>query len=226
MTQEPFGYLLFDIDGTLLTAKGSGRKAIENAVSTITCTEWTSSSIRLHGNTDQAVFEEIHNSIRNLLTDDINTDDLRDMYFEKLQNEFESENICIPLSGVPAFLERASSHWNLFLLTGNFRTSAFMKLEKADISRWFTDGGFGDDAFSRTEILDNFIRVRGIEKSRCILIGDTPWDAEAANDCNIPCIGLVSDYFSFHDLESCGFTLVYDCINSITNESLRGLIKK
>lgn len=224
MTQEPFGFLLFDIDGTLLTAAGAGRKSIEEAVATVISTPWDSSSIRLHGNTDMSVFQQILEILQENFQCVETMDTLINYYFHRLEFNLKKNNCSTLYPGVFELLTQLHTSWNLSLLTGNFRKSAFIKLKACGIEHFFKDGGFADDGFSRTDILSSYLKKQSIPPGKAILIGDTPWDAQAALNCGIKCIGVSNGRFSHGELLNSGFSLVCETMNDLSPKSIKELL--
>ncbi|MBU1221204.1 HAD hydrolase-like protein [Myxococcota bacterium] len=224
MTQEPFGFLLFDIDGTLLTAGGAGRKSIEEAVTAVISAPWDSSSIRLHGNTDRSVFQEISQVLPESLQCVKTMDTLINHYFQRLDFNLVNSNCAMLYPGVFELLEQIHAIWNISLLTGNFRKSAFIKLRACGIDHFFEDGGFADDGFSRTDILASYIKKRSIPPGKAILIGDTPWDAQAALNCGIKSIGVSNGRFSIGELSDSGFNLVFETMMDLSVKLIEELL--
>lgn len=93
------------------------------------------------------------------------------------------------LPGVRQALEVISTNprYHSALLSGNFETTAWYKVNLVDVSHYFTvPGAFGDEAYERSELLP--IAARRIsshlgmelQPSQFIIIGDTPDDIACA----------------------------------------------
>lgn len=94
------------------------------------------------------------------------------------------------------------------LCTGNFRRIALLKLEKANLTKYFSPyviGGFGNNCESRTDILieshRNAEKVYGIKFDRFIHIGDSPADIEAANNIGTTSILVKTTPYDFQPSE-------------------------
>jgi phosphoglycolate phosphatase len=84
----------------------------------------------------------------------------------------------------------------LGLETGNLEPSAYMKLKRGDIARYFQFGGFGSDSEDRTELV-----LTAIQRSRkhnggtitgenIFIIGDSPHDIIAGKNCGANTIAV------------------------------------
>jgi len=82
-----------------------------------------------------------------------NIEELKNRYFEHLRtNIYDSSSVLLP--GVEELLVRLSDSDSVMvgLLTGNFRESARIKLDRFNLNRFFTFGVFGDDAAYRNDM--------------------------------------------------------------------------
>lgn len=180
--------VLFDIDGTLLKCFGAGKKSLIEACMEVFGTVGTMHAVDFQGKTDPLILLESL-AIMGFREEDIhrNIEELKSRYFHHLKtNMFDSSSVLLP--GVEDLLGRLSDHDGVLLglLTGNFRESARIKLDRFDLNRFFTFGVFGDDASYRNDmprlardiIRDSFnvdIPFRDI-----VIIGDTMHDIACA----------------------------------------------
>ena len=87
--------------------------------------------------------------------------------------------------------------------TGNFRRSAFVKLDYYGVGGHFLDGGFGDDSPDRPSLL-----AAGLERMRrhaapdvgCVVIGDTVHDITAARAIDARVIAVETGFAEPQDL--------------------------
>ena len=103
--------------------------------------------------------------------------------------------------GVPEALARLGGRPDDFrfsLVTGNFERIARLKLARAGIGDWFPEGqgGFGSDAEDR-ELLPPIARARagGWERSRTVVIGDTPRDIACARADGLRVVAVATGPF-------------------------------
>jgi phosphoglycolate phosphatase-like HAD superfamily hydrolase len=87
-----------------------------------------------------------------------------------------------------------------------------LKLERADLNRYFKFGGFGSDSEDRTELVRAAARKasdkNGISfaPSNIFVIGDTPLDIDAGNRAGYKTVGVGTGSYSVGDLLSSGAT--------------------
>lgn len=204
--------LLFDIDGTLVTTGGVGRRALERAFDARYGRRDVFKGVRFDGMTDRAIArmglvsigveptaEEIDAALADylhVLEDEVrNADDTKYRLHPGMR------------AAVEAGLGRGCA---VGLGTGNLKVGARIKLQRVAIHDLFAFGGFGCDHEVRHEL----IRVgaqRGAERlgvplteCRVVVIGDTPKDVAAAHAIGAECIGVGTGSFGPAELIACG----------------------
>jgi phosphoglycolate phosphatase-like HAD superfamily hydrolase len=115
------------------------------------------------------------------------------------------------LDGVNELLPRLlDDGYLLGIVTGNLEAAAHIKLHRAKLNRFFSFGGYGSDATDRGELtkiaLARASLVYGAElaPSQCLVVGDTPTDAEGAHAAGIRCVGVASHKFDAGQLTAGG----------------------
>lgn len=210
--------LLFDIDGTLVTTGGVGRRAVDRAFERAHGRADACSLIRFDGMTDRSITRLGLEAIGVSPTDQA-IDQLLDIYLGELEAELKlstPEQYRVHV-GVPEALSAASARgMALGLGTGNLEHGARLKLEHVGLYRHFSFGGFGSDHELRVEL----IRVgaeRGAQKlgkpvsaCRVVVIGDTPKDVDAARGIGAESIGVGTASFSAQQLLEHGATYAFD----------------
>ncbi|HEU0032182.1 MAG TPA: HAD family hydrolase [Kofleriaceae bacterium] len=177
---------LFDIDGTLLHAHGSGREAFDAVFAEQHAVANASAGIRYGGKTDPAIVDEIFRARlgRPATGDEIAA--FLDAYIPRLSALLARHGVEV-LAGVVDALEQLSAHETVVIgvATGNIRRGADAKLAAAKLAPWFSFGGYGCDSHVRAELV-----ARGIERARerchvdeVIVVGDTIHDIAAARAC-------------------------------------------
>lgn len=180
----PRHLLLFDIDGTLLYTGGAGRIAFERAFETLFGVQKAWGPTRADGKTDPILIQEV--ACRTLgreltLSEQQEIAKLYQCYFEE---EIEQSERFRLLPGVPEILEALSrdARFLLGLATGNFKTTAYLKLKKGRLDRHFSFGGFGCDSKERFQLVAkameraNHIAQKTFLPARVTVIGDTVQD--------------------------------------------------
>lgn len=204
--------LLFDIDGTLVTSGGAGRRALERAFERIHG-QAGAFPFRLDGMTDRAIVRQ-GLSGRGLPARAEDIDALLSLYVEELEREVAATDD--RSYRVHAGMERAVDEarrragFAVGLGTGNIREGARVKLTRVGLYQHFTFGGFGCDHEDRVDLVRCGAR-RGadrlgiaVERCRVVVIGDTPKDVAAAKGIGAECIGVGTGRFSPAELLGCG----------------------
>jgi phosphoglycolate phosphatase-like HAD superfamily hydrolase len=212
--------LLFDVDGTLVTTDGVGRRAIEEAFE------------RRHGRRDVVSFSFAGMTDKAIVRDGLLSLGKRFACETELQAEMdatlafylrvlEEEAAAAPTGGIRVHdgiiraldLAEAGPEVALGLGTGNLREGARIKLGHAGIYHRFTFGGFGDDSIDRSEILASGAR-RGaaqlgkpLQACRVVVVGDTPRDIAAAEAIGAACVAVATGMHSVAELEAHAPTL-------------------
>jgi HAD superfamily hydrolase (TIGR01509 family) len=66
-----------------------------------------------------------------------------------------------------------------------------------------------DRAKPAPDIVEEALEVTGTPRERCVMVGDTVWDAVAAQRAGVPCIGLLTGGIAEQQLRAAGVTAVY-----------------
>lgn len=178
---------LFDIDGTLLHAAGSGRAAFDAVFSEQHGVERASEGIRYGGKTDPAIIEELYVARLGRPPTDAEVAAFLEAYLPLLRRLLANGAGVTVLAGVTEALAYLKAWPGVVLgvATGNVRAGADAKLEAAGLSPWFELGGYGSDSRVRAELV-----ARAIERGRArgpvrevVVVGDTIHDIAAARAC-------------------------------------------
>lgn len=177
---------LFDIDGTLLHAHGSGRGAFDSVFETLHGIAAASEGIRYGGKTDPALIAEIYQARLGRAPSADETRAFLAAYLPLLHARLAVQGVEV-LGGVVATLEllAAKQDVTLAVATGNVREGAEAKLSAGKLAHWFAFGGYGCDSHVRAELV-----ARAIERGRelrpvteVVVVGDTIHDIAAARAC-------------------------------------------
>ena len=191
MTDPIRHVLLFDIDGTLISTGGAGRRAMDAAFASVHGVADAMAGVVLSGKIDPMIYDEVCRRFR--LAPAMGA--FRETYLEHLAVELprcRDRGAVMPgVAGLLRHLDGAPGVL-LGLLTGNWRDGAYAKLRFYGLDRHFPFGAFGDDAPDRNALPAVAIR-RAAElagpvvtaATRFTVIGDTPRDIECAlgSDC-------------------------------------------
>lgn len=211
--------ILFDIDGTLISAKGAGARALRDALQEVFGTEGATGGVSFAGKTDPQI-------VRELLRDEglgepsiqARLPALWERYLERLPGELQETQLRV-LPGVPELLARietAADTLLLGLLTGNLRDGARLKLDAAGIGfRRFQVGAFGCDHADRAELPAFAIR-RAEEQTRhrftgkqVVIIGDTPNDIACGAHLGVRTVAVATGSYTAEQLAACNPDFVF-----------------
>ncbi len=200
--------LLFDLDGTLVSTGGAGRRAIERAFKERHGSAEPVAAINFAGMTDRAIARAGLEAL-GIASTAAAIKGLLDAYLVCLDAEIAAARRFGVLAGVTALLDAAAERSGIAvgLGTGNIRAGAKRKLDHAGLWWRFTFGGFADDSESRPELI-RIAAERGAEQLRAplrvcrvIVIGDTPLDIDAARQNSFQVLAVATGPISRADLE-------------------------
>jgi phosphoglycolate phosphatase len=206
--------LLYDIDGTLISAAGAGRRALEGAFAA-RFGAGRFLEFPFDGMTDPAIVEaglcaagideaERAAETRSLLAS----------YLVMLRATCAAATDFRVHAGVRAALEAGTGRDGVAvgLGTGNVAEGARLKLGRVGLGELFAFGGFGDDSADRPALLAIGAR-RGaarlgvpVERCRLVVIGDTPRDVAAARAIGAECAAVATGSYGLEELRACGPT--------------------
>jgi phosphoglycolate phosphatase len=211
--------LLFDVDGTLVTTCGAGRRAIERAFE-LRHGSKEILSFSFGGMTDRAIVRTALLALGMASASEVELEREMDatlrFYLEVLVEEVARTQIRIH-DGMERAMDMADARPDvaLGLGTGNVRRGAEIKLGCVGIYHRFSFGGFGDDSIDRPTLLMAGAR-RGAEKlgaaiedCRIVVIGDTPKDIAAAKAIGAESIAVATGMHDVAELKQCDPTWAF-----------------
>jgi phosphoglycolate phosphatase len=210
--------LLFDIDGTLVTTGGVGRRAVERAFERVHGRPDACSLVRFDGMTDRSItrlgLEAIGVEASDERIEHLLAIYLAELRAELLQSTSETYRAHAGVSEV--LLACAKPNVALGLGTGNIALGARLKLEHVGLYHHFGFGGFGSDHELRVELIrigaERGARQLGKASNECrvVVIGDTPKDIDAARGIGAESVGVGTAAFTAQQLLDHGATWAFD----------------
>ncbi|MDB4899269.1 MAG: hypothetical protein JWN53_1077 [Gemmatimonadetes bacterium] len=212
--------VLFDIDGTILSTNGAGRRAVHQALQEV----FGATAIEGHefdGKTDPQIVRELMR-LAGMTAEEVETrlPDAIARYVELLHAELGSEashgsKVYHGVHDLLAALELRDDVL-LGLLTGNVRAGARAKLTAVGIEPdRFKVGAFGSDHADRPELPD-IARRRAeallgipIAGHDVVVIGDTPADMGCGRGIGARAIGVATGRYSVAQLAACDAAAVF-----------------
>lgn len=142
--------VLFDVDGTLLSAGRAARESILAALDHVLGWEGSSEGVDFSGKTDPQILDELVRESVGRERFEAAVGAVLDHYVEELSRRLRPEAVVVK-PGVRDLLDRlaADPRVTLGLLTGNIERGARLKLAPAGLNRYFPFGAFGDDSADR-----------------------------------------------------------------------------
>jgi len=206
--------LLFDIDGTLVSGDGAGRRAFDRACLEILGVggpgRGALDGIKLDGMTDPLILAHVFERHLGRAPGAEESAAVLDRYVALLAPEVAGSKYIVH-DGVPEAMKLCERGHVLGLCTGNLREGARIKLTHGKLWHHFPFGGFGSDAADRAEI----VRI-AMQRGRAAgatgdtwVIGDTPKDVAAAHAAGALALGVATGSFSVDDLRACGADAAY-----------------
>lgn len=211
--QKEQGWIFFDIDGTLLYARGAGRKAFREAFDEALGWDQGVEHINFYGATDLDVFRKIV-----LARGDVPTPEMEAAFFERLACRLDVHLSQTPpevFPNVERIVQELAKKWNLGIVTGNIEATAKSKLKHAGLLDYFNPSGFGCgcDHADRVEIARLALKRAG-NPSPAVLIGDTPKDINAARENGMVSVAVATGGFDAQTLCEAGADYVFDDFRS------------
>lgn len=213
--------ILFDIDGTLLSAQGAPRRAFHTAMEEVYETTGPIATHAFDGKTDPQIAREL---LRAADFDDAlitaRMPALWTAYLRELQAELQvpgHETRVYP--GVRELLARLQARGDEFLLgllTGNIAPGAELKLRSAGLDGIFAFGAFGSDAERREELPPVAVaRARAhsglnFAGKAVVVIGDTPHDVACGRGIGVRAVAVATGRHDAPSLRACGADAVLE----------------
>ena len=208
--------LLFDIDQTLINTGGAGLKALDRACQKLFNLENAMDGISPHGKTDPAIAREI---LRVKLGSDsahngqIGT--VLEAYISFLKDEVRTSPTYKVLPGIASILDELLPRQDVMLglATGNVELGARIKLDRGNLNRYFSFGGFGSDSEDRTQLVRRAAEKAAgkngspIDPANIFVIGDTPLDIDAGKRAGFKTAGVGTGSYSAEQLLASGATI-------------------
>jgi phosphoglycolate phosphatase len=146
--------VLFDIDETMISSDGAGRRAIARVLNQHYGVPEQAMQIIMSGKTDPQILREIFRACDQEAAFDQNTERIFELYLGVLEEEIQQSRYYIIHEGVVELLEALVEEEQAYLglLTGNIERGAKMKLHRFDLLKYFPIGAFGSDSANRLDL--------------------------------------------------------------------------
>jgi phosphoglycolate phosphatase-like HAD superfamily hydrolase len=213
---------LFDIDGTLLLSGGAGMRALEQVFQDRFGLAGAMASVQPGGKTDPLILEEMFAAGLGRPPTAAELDEIIALYLPLLQAEMtDAPNFRIMPSVIETldYLDGLGAAVTVGLATGNVREAARIKLERAGLWPRFAVGGFGCDHRERARLVARAIEracvhrgVDALPPEQVVVVGDTPFDVQAARACGARAVAVATGTASREELRACSPDVLLDTL--------------
>jgi len=167
----------------------------------------TLTGVVLHGSTDPAILREACRQAG--ISADVFEPHIAAIQDRMCRNvaERRHEMDLMLMPGVRETLSHLAQRGALLgVATGNLETIGWIKIEGAGLREWFHFGGFSDHFADRSKLVGDAVRkareLAGSDARVCV-VGDTPFDIQAARANGLPVIAVSTGHSSFDALLEC-----------------------
>lgn len=201
--------VLFDVDGTLLTASGAGKRALDRALREVYGTAGPIDAYDFRGGTDPQIVRDLL-TLAGLDRDAIAAREsaLYRRYEDLLQEEVGDGRGVSVYPGIRKLVEVLVGRADAVvgLLTGNIEAGARIKLRPTGLLPHFRLGAYGSDDGDRTRLpriaagRAEALVGRRFEGPDTVIIGDTPRDIGCARAFGARAIAVATGWHTVQDL--------------------------
>jgi beta-phosphoglucomutase-like phosphatase (HAD superfamily) len=183
--------IIFDLDGTLIDSYDLDEQLYRKAVLLeVPGVKFRKSWYEYYHSTDSGILMEILKEFH--LPVGPYHDSVRQRFGKLVKEHLQSSYNCKPIPGAAALLHKLQKTPNIEIgiATGGWRHTAKMKLEAAGLPLLEVPMSSGDDAHSRSEIMQICASRMGSSIAKFIYVGDAEWDLNAADELGWKFIGV------------------------------------
>jgi len=201
--------VLFDIDGTLITSRGAGRRAMRTALERVFGAAGGIDQYDLRGRTDARIVHDVMGAlgweparVKERL------DDFFEAYLGGLTSEIGDGRHVVTLPGVSAVVARLAQSPDalLGLVTGNIEEGARIKLLPTGLWPHFRVGAYGSDHVDRRRLPSLAARRAQalvgypFAATDVVVIGDTPHDIDCARAFGAVAVAVTTGQYTRAEL--------------------------
>jgi phosphoglycolate phosphatase-like HAD superfamily hydrolase len=204
--------VLFDIDGTLLTASGAGRNAMARAFTDVYGTPGPIETYDFRGKTDLVILRDLM-AAAGLAPAAVSAGQAAffDRYLEHLARDLGDGSRVKLYPGVARLVETLARDPRCVvgLLTGNVEGGARLKLQPTGLWPHFRLGAYGSDDADRTRLpavaaaRATALVGRPFQGRDLVVLGDTPLDVGCARAFGAAAIAVATGWHAVDDLAAC-----------------------
>ena len=215
---------LFDIDGTLLSARGLGRAALQRALEQVFGTAGAIDGYDFRGKTDPRIVDDLMGGAGvSRETIAARTAACFDAYVRELEALLGDGSGVRVMPGIRPLVEALAGRADAVvgLLTGNIEAGARLKLRPTGLLPRFRVGAFGSDDPDRRRLpVVARARARALVDhdfpfDRLTIIGDTPHDVDCARACGAVAVAVATGQYPVEELAASAPDLLFDDFSDV-----------
>jgi phosphoglycolate phosphatase len=216
---------LFDIDGTLVSARGAGRIALTSALVKTFGTAGAVDTYDFRGRTDQRIVLDLMQAAGVPERDiQVRLDTCFDAYVRELDTLVGDGERVQVMPGIAEVVRALAARDDALvgLLTGNIEPGARVKLRSTGLWPLFRVGAFGSDDIDRRRLpavaceRARALLGHDIPFERVVIIGDTPLDVDCARACGAVAVAVATGHHPAHELSACAPDLLFTDFSDVT----------
>jgi phosphoglycolate phosphatase-like HAD superfamily hydrolase len=215
---------LFDIDGTLVTARGAGRAALQAALEQTYGTAGDIERYDFRGKTDPRIVLDLMRGAG--LPDEAIEARMAacfTAYVGELERHIGDGSRVSVLPGIADVVRALAARRDALvgLLTGNIEAGARVKLHPTGLFPLFRVGAYGSDSMDRRRLpavaCERARAVAGREFpfGRVTIIGDTPLDVDCARACGALAVAVATGFHDHAELAACAPDLLFSDFSDV-----------
>lgn len=207
--------MLFDIDGTLLSTGGAGKRCFVETFREVFSIPAPSGDVPFAGRSDRAIALQLM-QLNGVIPSEENWGRFQTGYCQRIEATVADCDGCV-LPGVVELLDGIEqlTHVTIGLLTGNVEYGARAKLSHYGLSDRFAFGGFGDKHANRDDIASAAVLAaeqhlavnsNGVSSTHCgtMVVGDTVNDITCARSIGAYAVAVATGHASIAELAATG----------------------
>ena len=191
--------VLFDIDGTLLSAGRAARESILSALQAVYGWSGSGEGHDFSGKTDPQIVRELIAEAVSGERCEAELERALEAYLSELDRRLAPE-LVVPKPGIGELLKRlgAEPRVTLGLLTGNLERGARMKLAFPDFNRYFPFGAFGSDSPDRYRLPPIALERarshcgRAFSGKSIVIVGDSIHDVACGRSLGVRAVAVAT----------------------------------
>ena len=217
--------VLFDIDGTLIVARGAGREAFDRALRAVYGTGAAdTAAYDFRGKTDPRILHDLLTAAGVSPADiDASATRFYATYVDELAMAIGDGRRVTVMPGIADVVRALSARDDTVvgLLTGNIEGGARVKLAPTGLWPFFRLGAYGSDDIDRRALpavaceRARAITGHAFPFDRVTIIGDTPLDVDCARACGARAVAVATGFHPYGDLVGCGPDLLFEDFSDV-----------